>query len=59
VRIPVAGRRGLVDGSGVGLLGRWIVDCLFVCFLFVLGGGERLMGRKVFSYVDGQEGRLI
>jgi len=38
----VAGRRGLVDGSGVGLLGRWIVD-------FWFWGGRlmcRLMGRK-------------
>jgi len=38
----VAGRRGLVDGSGVGLLGRWIVDCLFVCFLFFFGGGGKV-----------------
>lgn len=35
VRIPVAGRRGLVDGSGAGFLGRWIVD-----FLFVFDGGR-------------------
>ncbi len=37
----MAGRRGLVDGSGVGFLGRWIVDCLFV-FCGFGGGGGRL-----------------
>ena len=48
VRIPVAGRRGLIDGSGVGLSGRWIVDCLFFVFCAFWGGEgwRRLMGRK-------------
>jgi len=34
----VAGRRGLVDGSGVGLLGRWIVDFWFWFWFVFLGG---------------------
>jgi len=44
----VAGRRGLVDGSGMGFLGGWIVDCLFFVFCAFWGGEgwRRLMGRK-------------